>query len=473
MDKYKYLAKNIGLLALSSFATKLLSFFLVPLYTNILTTEEYGIYDLFNTTIGVLLPVLTLNIQEAILRFALDNKLSKKSIVSIGTRYFLISNLIVVVGLGINKFFHFSTIASDYALFFLLMFLAQSLSAVTMSYIRGIDRIADLSVSSIICSISTIFCNIAFLVIFGWGLIGYFIANVIGPVIQCVYLLFRANVFENISLTEKYNDETKEMLDYSRPMIANSIAWWVNNASDKYIVIWFCSLAENGIYSVASKIPSILNIFSAIFSQAWTLSAVKDFDPDDKNGFFANTYAVYNCLLTIICSVIIICDKILAHFLYAKDFYVAWRYVPWLTIALVFSALSGYLGGFFTAVKQTKMFAQSSVFGAVTNIILNLAFTPIVGAMGAAIATSISYFVMWILRLKQSKKYISLKVNVIRDVASYVVLAGQSIVLLLVENNAVMYSAELALFIIILFLYISDIKRVVSKSFGALKKYKL
>lgn len=73
------------------------------------------------------------------------------------------------------------------------------------------------------------------------------------------------------------------MLDYCKPMIANSVAWWINNTSDRYVVIFFCGLAENGVYSVASKIPSILNIFQSIFSQAWTLSAVRDFDPEDKN----------------------------------------------------------------------------------------------------------------------------------------------------------------------------------------------
>lgn len=68
MGKYKYLAKNIGLLAVSNFTTKILTFFLVPLYTAVLSTTDYGIYDLFFTTIGVLLPIVTLNIQEGVLR---------------------------------------------------------------------------------------------------------------------------------------------------------------------------------------------------------------------------------------------------------------------------------------------------------------------------------------------------------------------------------------------------------------------
>ena len=105
MNRYKYLLKNIGLLTLSSFATKLLSFFLVPLYTNILTTTEYGTYDLFNTTIGVLLPILTLNIQEAVMRFSIDSKYDRKAIVTISTKYLLISNILVVF--EISKYFKY------------------------------------------------------------------------------------------------------------------------------------------------------------------------------------------------------------------------------------------------------------------------------------------------------------------------------------------------------------------------------
>ena len=77
--KYKYLAKNIGLLTLSNFATKLLSFFLVPLYTSILTTADYGTYDLFNTTVGVLIPILTLNVQDGVMRFAMDKNYDRRA----------------------------------------------------------------------------------------------------------------------------------------------------------------------------------------------------------------------------------------------------------------------------------------------------------------------------------------------------------------------------------------------------------
>ena len=287
-------------------------------------------------------------------------------------------------------------------------------------------------------------------------------ANIIGPLVQSLYLIARSRLIHDTDLRADFSEEKRAMLDYCKPMIANSVAWWVNNTSDRYVVIFFCGLAENGVYSVASKIPSILNIFQSIFSQAWTLSAVKDFDPEDKNGFFANTYRAYNCLMVLICSAIIVADKMLAHFLYAKDFFIAWKYVPWLTIAIVFGSLSGYIGGFFSAVKNSKIFAQSTVVGAVSNVVLNLVMTPFMGALGAAIATAVCYFVVWVIRYWHSKKFIKLKINLKRDLITYVLLVVQSIVLLL-EDGIVLYGVEIGMLLMIVILYAGDLMSIAKK----------
>ena len=447
---------------MSSFATKLISFFLVPLYTNILTTTEYGTYDLFNTTVSVLLPILTLNIQESVIRFALDKKYDRGALVTVSMRCMLAGSAAVLGALIINGIFGFSETVGQYAGLFFLMFFSQALSEIVLAYTRGTDKIAELSISSVIASAVTIGCNLFFLLVLKWGLVGYFLASIIGPLAQCVYLMLRGSMLKEIHFKRRYSAEKKEMLRYCRPMIANSVAWWVNNASDRYVVIFFCGLAENGIYSVASKIPSILNIFQSIFNQAWTLSAVKDYDPEDKNGFFSNTYKAYNCLMVIICSVIICADKILARFLYANDFFTAWRYVPWLTIAIVFGALSGYLGGFFSAVKNSRIFARSSIAGAVSNVILNILLTPFMGALGAAVATAICYFEVWIIRYWCSKRYIRIKINLIRDAASYILLTLQAAVLLTVQRDVPLYGIEILLFFLILLLYVKDIQSVLN-----------
>lgn len=464
MGRYQYLLRNVGLLTLSNLATKLLSFFMVPLYTSVLTTEEYGIFDVFSTTVAVLLPVLTLNIQEGVLRYSLDKKCDREVVFSVGLKWVLVGSATVAVGLAIAVWSGLLAMDTIYVAYFFFLFFVQALSGLVLSYARGIDCIKELSISSVIASGTIIGLNLLFLLVLRWGLDGYFLANIIGPLMQVIYLVVHVPV--SYRPNRSYGRPERLLIAYSLPLIANSIAWWITGVSDRYVVLFFCGLADNGIYSVASKIPSILTVFQTIFSQAWTLSVVKDYDSEDKDGFFANTYAMYSCVLTIVCSAIIVADKMLAKFLYANDFYAAWRYVPWLTIAIIFGALSNYVGGFFTAVKDSKGFAQSSVAGAVTNIVLNIIFVPIIGPMGAAVSTAVCYVEVWALRLRRSRRHIKLLINMKRDVAAYTLLVAQSIVLLCVVDETRMYLAVITLFFAICLLYSREICHVIGKLKG-------
>lgn len=307
MAGYRSFAKNVGLLTIANFGTKILSFLLVPLYTSILSTADYGTYDLALNTVGVLVPLLTQNIVDAVLRFSMDRGVSKSDVLSVGIKHFLVSLVPVGIILLVNSVLGISPELVALAPLVLLLYVSQALSGIVLYYVRGANRFSDIAVSSVMCSALIIGCNILFLVVFQWGLTGYFLANIIGPSLQSVYLLGRVGLYGVNPFGADRNLE-REMLSYSRPMIANSIAWWVNNVSDRYVVTFFCGVAVNGIYSVASKIPSILSVVQSIVGQAWTISAVEEFDPDDSNGFFSNMYAAYNCVMVVVCSLIVACN---------------------------------------------------------------------------------------------------------------------------------------------------------------------
>ena len=66
-QRSKFLFKNLGILTIGNFSSKILVFLLVPLYTSVLSTYEYGIYDLVISTVSLLYPLLTLNITDAIM----------------------------------------------------------------------------------------------------------------------------------------------------------------------------------------------------------------------------------------------------------------------------------------------------------------------------------------------------------------------------------------------------------------------
>lgn len=469
MGKYGYLVKNVGLLTISNFATKILGFLLVPLYTSALTTGEYGTYDLLTATVGVLVPILTLNIQEAVLRFAMDKDVDREGLATIGMRYSLLATLAVGVALLAAAFAGVLPLEPKLAFFFWLFFVVQAFSGLVSCYARGAGLIGDLSVAGVASAAITISLNIVFLLPLHMGLDGYFLANIFGPLVQVVYLAHKTRLVPDTHLTRSYRQLRKETTDYSKPLIANSIAWWVNSLSDRYIVTFFFGVAANGVYSVATKIPSILNVFQTIFNQAWSLSSTKAFDPEDKDGFFANTYRAYNCLMTLVCSAVIVADKPLASFLYANDFYAAWQYVPWLTLAILFGALVGFLEGIFIAVKDSKTPAKCTVAGAITNVALNFLLTPVFGALGAAVATAVCYLEIWIARLWFSRRYVRFRINLGRDIASYVLLVAQSAAVLAIGDDALMYGVAGAIFILIAVLYFKDIVPIVRKALSAAK----
>lgn len=459
MDKIKYLLKNIGFLSLSSLGIKLISFFLVPLYTSVLSTAEYGTYDIFNTTISLLIPFFTLNIKESTIRFVLSDEYSKRDVFTISIKYSILSILYFGIILLVNHFLLISVVMDDFKWLILIMYVSQVLQGVITNFVRGLDNLKEIAISTVICSLAIILLNIIFLIPLNMGLTGYFIANIIGPLVQVFYLLMICKAWRYLKRESINNDLSKEMVRYSTPMIANSAAWWVNSVSDRYIIIWLCGVAENGIYSVASKIPTIVDIFQGIFSQAWTLSAVKEFNSEDRNGFFSKMYGMYNMFMTIVCSGVILISRILAKFLYSKDFYFAWRYVPFLIIAVLFGALAGYCGAIFSAVKDSKAFAYSTIIGAAVNILLNLVLVKICGALGAAIATTISYALIYCLRLRKAKKYIDLNINMFRDWCGYFALLVQTVLFLVFEQEELtLYIVQVIIFIFILCLFMEQYK---------------
>lgn len=433
MKGKRYLAKNMLFLTAGQFGTKLLSFFLVPLYTSVLTSAEYGTYDLYSATVALFVPILTLNIADSTTIFLLDKNSPKDGIISVSLKYYFFSLVFFAAAICLNLVFKFLPLFNEYPFFLFLMFAVNGLVNLLLCYARGLDRIKDVSVSGVVCSAVMIALNIVFLVPLHLGLKGYYLATIFGSLVQIVYLCISLRIFRFIKFKHQDKFLKKEMLGYSCPMILNTVSWWINSVSDRYMVTAFCGVVANGIYSVAYKIPSILTMFQSIFSQAWTLSAVQDFDSEDKNGFFSKMYSLYNVCMVLLCSVLIFSDRLVARILYANDFYEAWRYVPFLLVSVVFGSLSGYLGGIFAAVKDSRSFASSTVAGAVLNIFLNFVLINLCGALGAAVATMASYILVWAMRLYRAEKIMKLKISLARDCIAYMLLIFQCMAMLFSE----------------------------------------
>lgn len=471
MKKYKYLFKNVGLLTISNFGSKILSFLLVPLYTSLLTTGEYGTYDLYVTTVSLMAPVLTLNIVDSVMRFSLDENSKKNEVFTVGFRDVLRAVVIFGVLVAANYFFGVIDVFNQYPLYFILYFILSIFYDLLSQFARGMEQILDLAIAGIINSATLLSLNILFLSVLKLGLDGYFLANCIGFAVPIIYLSVRLKIWNKIVFKFESKALKKDMERYSKPIIFNTISWWINNVSDRYVVTWLCGVDDNGVYSVAYKIPSILNAFQNIFSQAWTLSAVKEFN-DEGAEFYSEVYKIYNVGMVMICTVLIAGDRIIARILFANEFFEAWEYAPFLMISVVFGALSGLLGGIFSAAKQSKAFAKTTVLGAVINTVLNIVLVWQMGPVGAAIATMIAYIIVWIARIIESRKIIKVNINFKKDVLSYILLITQAVLMICINNQVVRYVVQAAAVIALLLINKNDIMFFVKKVTDKIKSRK-
>ncbi|WP_176273409.1 lipopolysaccharide biosynthesis protein, partial [Enterococcus sp. 3C7_DIV0644] len=300
-SKFRTLGSNTIIFAIGNVFSKLILFFLMPLYTSAMSPTEYGFAELMNNGIDLLMPLATLCLYEAVFRFSIDVSLiKKKEILSSSLKIILIINTLVL-SISILVLF---LLDSLYPILFSFMLFAYSIRQLFAQFSRGIGKARFFAMSGILNAIILGISNVVLVGLLSYGVNGYLFSIALGNVSSAFYLYFRANIKQFIDL--KILDKTliKELLTFSIPMIPNSISWWFANISTRYILVMFQGIAVAGIFTAISKLPSIINVLSSIFQQAWQFSASKEISNKQASNFFTKVFLTYYSLIIASCSLI-------------------------------------------------------------------------------------------------------------------------------------------------------------------------
>lgn len=240
-SKYGALSKNTLLFTINSFGSKVITFLLVPLYTNVLSTNDYGTADLMTSTAQLLIPLLTLNIQDAVLRFSLDKTKNPKKIISVGCTINSIALCILGIVLYLLSYFGILSFGKEYIIFLFFSFAFGGIQNSMQMYIKAIDNVKVLVYSGLASTFCSCLSNLLLLLVFKIGILGYLISNLVGHLVAIVIMFFSGKIYQDIRFTTD-RKLIKEMIVYSAPLAINSVAWWINTASDKYIITFLrCS----------------------------------------------------------------------------------------------------------------------------------------------------------------------------------------------------------------------------------------
>ena len=405
-SRTKYLFKNTAIFTIGNLATKVISFFLIPLYTNVLTTSEYGTVDLVVTISTIAVPIITLNIMEAVMRFNLDRGADKNKITKIGIVILFFGMLL---GLALIPLCRLWNQISSFSILVYFYVVCSASSQVFLCDLRGKELLVQYSIGNILNTLLIAGFNILFLLVFKLGIAGYLLAYTIANAIVAVYALIIGKGYRAIraSLDKR---KMKEMLKYAVVLIPNSFMWWIMNSSDHVMVTSMIGVAANGVYAISYKLPTLISTFTGIFNQAWSYSAIREEEAEDVETYTNN---VFKSMISVIMLIGLCMMAVIKPFLkiyVSPNYYEAWQYTPFLIIGCVYLTLGTFMSTSYTVHKDSKGFLFSATFGAVLNIILNWLLIPSLDVYGAALATCISYISVFIFRLFHTRKYLSYKV---------------------------------------------------------------
>ena len=459
MNQYKSLIKNSFLFAIGSIGSKAISFFMLPLYTRMLTTSDYGQLDVLQTTISLLIPLITFQAIEAVFRYSVDMR-ENKSASSVLMNGILLCLFGMLISLLLFPVFARIEPFSTYLLFFYLILFFSMMNGVLKQFVRGLGKIKIFVVSDLAYTASFVTFNIIFLVYLKMGLKGYFLSMVLAHLITTFILLVFGSVFKYLNFKSFDKSFMKTMLIYSIPLIPNGLMWWVMNVSDRYILTYFLGFDATGIYSVSYKFPSLITLMNSIFFMAWQLSAMQEYGKEGYDNFYKNIFGVLSSFLLLITAVVLLILKPLMSVFVADAFYESWKYVPLLLVGTVFQAFSSFFGTNYTASKKTKGAFTTSVYGAIVNIGINLLLIPIWGIQAAAFSTMLAYLTMWLLRLFDTKKFVKIKIDWKSLIFSIVLIGIQILGLYTITNTITFFIVETILILVMLFIQRKYIKQV-------------
>lgn len=403
MDKYKKLLSNTLIISIGTFSSKLLVYFLMPLYTAILSAEQYGTADLITNAANLLIPFCCIGITHGVFRFAADEDENNKVVLSSGISVLLASSAIFIL---LSPLISLIPSFNDYAWLIVFYVLSSNFHTLCKEYIRARGRMKLYAVQSILGTALTIAFNLLFLIPMKLGLVGYVLSVAVADAVGTLFLVIYAKIYKDFSFKSVSKSKIKEMLKYSLPMMPTTVIWWITNVSDRFMVSYICDFAANGLYSAAYKIPTVIALVAGVFNEAWQISAISESkDKEEASRFFSEVFERYQAILFLGCSFLIPFTPLATRILLDSSYFSAWTFMPVLLIATVFSSLVTFIGTIYTVKKRTTMSLVTAAAGAGINIILNLALIPEMGAQGAGIATALSYFAVFVLRAIHSKSF--------------------------------------------------------------------
>lgn len=420
MNKYKQLAMNTMVFAIGTFGSKILTLLLNRLYTHNIDSTANSTRSLLENTAYFIIPIITLCITDAVIRYGLDREFDKREVFTsacivqiAGTLgLFLLSPLLLLI-----------PYVKGFTIYLLIFITTSSVRSLMSQFVRAREMVRLFALDGILATLTLFLFNILFISVLQMGVAGFMLSVILSDLCSALFLFFTARLWKFFHI-RMYNPEiTRIMLRFSIPMIPTSILWTITGFSDQIFVRYMDGFAVSadvgesaaGVYSAATKAPNLINMVSTIFFQAWNMSAITEYKSKDRGNFYTRIFSAYQAIMFLAAAFLIVFIRPVSAILndastdpaYAR----AYVYTPVLVIGVLMMSFNQFLSSIYTASQKTSHSFWTSLAATAVNLILNTVLIYWFGVHGAVIATFASYFVCYLIRIVDTRRLIPFGVN--------------------------------------------------------------
>lgn len=403
--------------AIGNLGTKILTFLIVPLYTYYISTSDMGDYDLLMTSVSLLVPLISLKISDATYNWMIKQTASNEICIKATYSYLLKSCAIAVTVIGVaSRILHIWNVG-----LFLAILVLEPILETTQKILRGLKNQKLFAASGIIYTGILVTLNFVTVCFLKWGVTSLLVNTVISHIITIALIFCLEKRIRCLSVTVDKAElviTQKEMLKYSMPLVPSTLSWWVMSVSDRYVIRFFLGSSFNGIYAIATKFPSVLQIFFVLFNNAWTDMALANLHSKEESSKYVSDIfeKMYVFSFSLICCLIPF-TKIVTQIILSSDYKKGSVYIGFLYLGAVFQGFSTFASVGYLQNKKTMRAAISSVVGAIVNLLFDLVLIKTIGLFAAALSTYAGFLVMWLVRMYDIKSDWPITVKKLKFVA--------------------------------------------------------
>jgi O-antigen/teichoic acid export membrane protein len=431
LNPIKRLAGQTVVYGLSSILGRILNYLLVPLYTRVFLTAEYGVITEMYAYVAVLFVVLTYGMETAFFRFSTEEKHEKvypTSLISLLVTSSIFIFLSVLFSPQISSRLGYSN-HPEYISWFAVVIGLDAIAAIPFARLRQENKALRFAAVKVISILSNILLNLFFILLCPYLLsknpssiiglvynpsigVGYvFISNLISSVLTFILLIPQL-----LDIRWNFNSSLwKRMIRYALPLLIMGLAGTINESFDRIMLKYLLpdrstAMAQLGIYGACYKI----SILMTLFIQTFRFAAEPFFFAEFKNQEAKITYARVMNYFVIVCVVIFLAVMVyidIVKYFVGEDYYPGLKVVPILLMANLCLGVFYNLSIWYKLTNRTLLGAWVSMAGAGLTLVLNFILIPRIGYEGSAWTHLSCYTFMMVVSYFLGQKYYPIHYN--------------------------------------------------------------